>query len=419
MDILHAAQRLLCPSVYSVGSSQGGSTMKYFCMPADFKKETIDAYDRLNETYESKDSRIVETYGNVTVGDNFGSGRVLKQLPEVDFLAMKEYVEYSNEKGIDFSYTFNIPYWQNREFTKEGAFKLKEFLRHLYEIGVSDLTVSMPSFLDIVKWSGYDFKVKASAICHITTPNKALAYKKMGVERIVVDESVHRDFQTLKNIVKVFGENVEIIVNTMCHRNCVYRQFHYNETGGDSFGLCNEVGVNFFEHKCLLQRYDTLSGLLKLGWVRPEDLHYYSDIGITYFKLQGRQHVGKGGHIKALEVYLKESYDGNLMDLLDMFNPRYSFQVFIDNKKLDGYLEPYSRIAHFCKNDCTQCNYCDTYARKAIDYKKASEVVAYAKAFYNEHDQFKKLIDSLEPGEENRVNIGKEDMAIDFDFTRG
>ncbi len=388
--------------------------MKHFCMPADFKKETIDAYDKLNQKYP--DAGLMETYGNITVGDNFGSGRVLKQLPRVDFLGLKEYVEYSRQKGINFSYTLNIPYWQNREFTEEGALKVKRFLRDLYEIGIEDLTVSMPSFLEMVKLSGYDFKVKASAICHITNANKALAYKKMGVERIVVDESVHRDFGTLKEIVKVFGEKVEIIVNTMCHRNCVYRQFHYNETGGDSAGVCNEVGVNFFEHKCLLQRYDTISGLLKLGWVRPEDLKYYYDTGITYFKLQGRQHVAKGGHLKALEAYMKEDHHGNLMDLLDMYNPRYSFQVYIDNKKLDGFLETYVNNLHFCRNNCTKCNYCDTYARKAIDYKKTAEIVAYAKQFYHEHDQFKKLVDSVDL--EIPVDIGKEDVdsAIDFDF---
>jgi collagenase-like PrtC family protease len=381
-------------------------------MPADFKKETIDEFEKFNETY--KNSRVIETYGNITVGDNFGSGRVLKQLPPVDFLGLQEYVEYSASRGIQFSYTLNTPYWQNREFTREGALKIKEFLKHLYDIGIRDITVSMPSFIEMVKLSGFDFSIKASAICHINTPNKALAYKKMGVDRIVVDESVHRDFAVLKEIVRLFEGKVEIIVNTMCHRNCIYRHFHYNETGGDSTGVCNEVGVNFFEHKCLLQRYDTISGLLKLGWVRPEDLNYYADIGIDYFKLQGRQHVAKGGHLKALQAYMQESYDGNLMDLLDMFNPRYSFQVYIDNKKLDGFLEAYVKNKHFCKNNCSRCNYCETYARKAIDYEKTAQIIALAKEFYKEYDQFKKLVDSLE--EENPVKIGKKETAIDFDF---
>jgi len=385
---------------------------KYYCVPADFKKETIDRYDELHKRYP--DSRVKETYGNITDGDAFGSGRVLTQLPPVDFLGLKEYVEYSREKGIDFSYTLNLPYWNNREFTPEGVTKVLDFLNNIYEIGIRDLTVSMPSMLDLVKKSGKEFRIKASAICHINTVNKARAYKKMGVERIVADESVHRDFRTLRDMEALYGENVEIIVNTMCHRNCVYRHFHYNETGGDSVGECNDVGVNFFEHKCLLQRYDTIGGLLKLGWVRPEDQHYYYEIGIRHFKLQGRQHVLKGGHFNVLEAYMRESHDGNLMDLLDMYNPRYSFQVYIDNKKLDGLLEPYVKNDGFCKNNCDRCQHCENYARRAIDYEKAEEIVTLAKEFYNEYDQFQKLVDAQQKAQTSVT--AEADNDIDFDF---
>ncbi|NIM16720.1 MAG: hypothetical protein GTO45_32420 [Candidatus Aminicenantes bacterium] len=386
--------------------------MKYFCMPADFKKETIDKYEEINQTY--RDARVVETYGNITVGDNFGSGRVLKQLPKVDFLGLKEYVEYSLEKNIDFNYTLNVPYIGNQEFTQEGVFRIKRFLKNLYEVGIRTITVSLPSLVDIIKYSGCDFKLTASTICHINNANRALAYKKAGFERIVVDESIHRDFETLKSICGIFGDQVEMIVNTMCHRNCQYRNFHYNETGGDSAGIPNDVGINFFEHKCLLQRYDTIGGLLKLGWVRPEDLHYYYDTGIRYFKLQGRQHVHKGGHLRTLEHYLKESYDGGLMDLLDMFNPRYSFSVYLDNKKLDGFLEPYYKKGNFCKFNCSQCSYCDNFSKKCIDHEKAREIISLAREFYNESDQLKHIVESTEV--EETTDSQSQPMKVDFDF---
>ena len=42
--------------------------MKYFGVPADFKKETIEKYDKLNKEYSA--SRVIETYGNITL-ENF------------------------------------------------------------------------------------------------------------------------------------------------------------------------------------------------------------------------------------------------------------------------------------------------------------------------------------------------------------
>jgi collagenase-like PrtC family protease len=391
---------------------KGERKMKYFTIPSDFKKETIDAYVELNKKY--RDSRIIETYGNVTIGENLGSGRVIQGLPEVDLLDLQEYVKYSRAKGIEFSYTMNNPYLQNTEFTEEGAKRILGVLDGLYNIGVRSITVSMPSLISLIKFSKYDFKIKISTICHITNVNKAVSFARMGMERMVLDESIHRDFKTLRRIREVVGDKCEIIVNTMCHRNCIYRAFHYNQTGGDSVGKSNEVAVNFFEHNCMLQRYDGVHGLLRLAWVRPEDLKYYSGIGINYFKLQGRQHVINGDHLRAVESYMKESFDGNLMDLLDMFNTRYSFKVHLDNKKLEGFLRPYVEKENFCQMDCQKCGYCKSFAKKCIDAEKAKEVIASAEAFYKDFDQFKRLVQSVDEQQERKIK--ENEMNTQFEL---
>jgi hypothetical protein len=46
--------------------------MKYFCMPANVKKQTIDRYRDLNAAWP--DGKVVEAYGNITVENCFGSG---------------------------------------------------------------------------------------------------------------------------------------------------------------------------------------------------------------------------------------------------------------------------------------------------------------------------------------------------------
>jgi collagenase-like PrtC family protease len=220
----------------------------------------------------------------------------------------------------------------------------------------------------------------------------------MGVNRIVLDESVNRDFLALKKIQNSIGDKIELIANAICYKNCIYRMFHYNQMSCDSMTVTNDASINYYSHKCIMKRYENIANILKLSWIRPEDIKYYTDIGIHFFKLQGRQAVLQGDPVRAVECYFKESYDGDLLELLDMFMPTSNFRVFVDNKSLNGFILPYIKNDNFCSSDCKNCNYCESFAKKAIDLKKAKEITEYAQDFYTEYDQFSKLIHSDLPG---------------------
>jgi len=95
--------------------------MKYFSIPTDFKKETIDKLDQLNHSYDN--AKVIETYGNITLKNFLGSGRSVELLPEIDLTGLHDYVEYSKSKGIDFNYTLmplicGIQNLQPKEFLK-------------------------------------------------------------------------------------------------------------------------------------------------------------------------------------------------------------------------------------------------------------------------------------------------------------
>ena len=188
--------------------------------------------------------------------------------------------------------------------------------------------------------------------------------------------------------------------------------FHYNQIATDSVKVPDKASSNYYNHRCVLRRYENAANLLKLSWIRPEDIKYYTDIGIQYFKIQGRNHVLKGDAVKALGYYFKGSYDGDLLELLNLFNPTGSFKVSIDNKSLDGFLEPYFREENFCNSDCGNCNYCENFARKCIDIKKTEEVYHMADEFYSGYDQFKQLLDSVT---ENSKSSNKLDADFDLD----
>jgi hypothetical protein len=393
--------------------------VKYYSLPADFKKETIDAYHRLNQAYP--DTRVLETYGNITINNPLESGRPVDILPAVNLTGLQRYVEYSGERGIDFNYTINASYMGNKEFTEEGITTIYNFLGKLYNAGIRSLTVTLPSLIEIITWFPYDFRIKGSTIYQVTNVNKALELKKMGVERMVVDESLNRDFLTLKRLREAVGEGIEIIVNSICHKDCSYRLFHYNQIAGDSVEVSSGCSNSYFPHKCLVRRYRNSGNLLKLTWIRPEDIKYYTAIGIHYFKLQGRPRVLKGDPVRAAAAYFKEDYNGDLFELLNMFAPVSSFTVPVDNKKLTGFIKHFYDNPGFCRRDCSTCRFCESFANKCIDAGKLAEVYRLARDYYSQSDPVKENVDAViaaysQNREEKRMAEDTLQDEEEFDF---
>ncbi|GKX31191.1 protease [Vallitalea longa] len=381
--------------------------MKYFSIPADFKKSTIDRLYELNNTYE--DIKIIETYGQVTVGKILNSGRIMDVLPQINMAELKKYIEYCRKKNIEFSYTLNPACFGNYEFSEEGIKSILDLLNQLATIGITNITVSSPSLVEIVRESGFDFEIKASAICEIVSPNKANFYKKIGAERIVVDPDITRDFEKLKHICEVYGDKVEIIINNVCMHNCPYKMFHYNHEAH----CTNDQDIkDFFFNRCSMQKASDTANLLKLNWIRPEDIKLYEEVGIRYFKIQGRQNVLTGDIVKTLEYYFNESYDGNLFDLITIFSPYNSYQTYIDNKKLDGFVERFFREPGFCKEVCSKCGYCNRYAKMAIDVEESRELNRKCLEFYSEYDKFSKVL------KQNTFKHEQQTLSneLEFDF---
>lgn len=371
--------------------------VKYFNIPADFKNATIDKYADLNDKYT--DSQVIETYGQITLGNRIGSGRAYDLLPQIDLACLKAYIEYSKDKGIGFNYTLNTTCMGNMEFTQEGINKILQFLNELHRAGVRSLTVTLPSLIEIIRMHQYDFEIKSSTVCQVINANKAISYKKLGVDKIVIDESINRDFEALKNIRNAFGDKVEIITNVICHKNCIYEMFHHNQTSHDSGVNSDKSSATYYSHRCIMKRCENPENILKLAFIRPEDLVHYTDIGIHYFKLQGRQAAKDGDPVRAVTHYMEGDFDGNLMELLDMFSPTNSFQVYVDNKKLNGFIEPFVKKNGFCKNNCLKCNYCESFAKKHMDYQSIDEVFRLAENFYTQFDQFNNMVKEAKTSE--------------------
>lgn len=361
--------------------------MNYFNVPADFNTNTLEIYKELNDVY-GENSVIYETYGQITIGNMYGSGRANDLLPPVDDNMLADYVAASHRAGIGFNYTFNTTCLSNQEFTEEGMYELYDFLKKINDMGVNSITVAMPSLIEFIHNTGLDFKIKASTVCMVNSPNKAKTYEKLGVNSIVLDESINRDFGLLKRIVDGVGVAIELITNVVCHKDCIYELFHHNQKSHDYNTCHSNKSVDYYSHRCIMKRIEEPENILRLAWIRPEDIKYYNDIGVHYFKLQGRQAVLKGNPVRAVKAYMEQRYDGDFMQLLDMFCPTNAFSVEVDNSKLDDFIKPFISNGEFCKKDCQSCSYCHNYMKTHFDIEKLEEKYELARAFYRQYDSF-------------------------------
>jgi collagenase-like PrtC family protease len=337
--------------------------MKYFCMPSDFKNETIDKYNEINNKYNH--SKVIETFGQLAPDTVFGSCRGPKGLPEVDRHRLEDYVKYCNGKGIDFDYVINATCMSNEELTRSGYKKIKDFLEMLEGMGVGWVTISLPSLMEIAMYISPNLKIKASTVCQINSPHKAKFYEELGIKRIVLDEDIYREFNTLKSIRKVYSGDLEVIVNSFCVNDCPFKMFHYNSF---SHSHTNTDECAYFSSRCMNMHIGA-ENYMKLNWIRPEDIHYYFDTGICYFKVQGRTNVYSGNPAKAVTHYIEEHYDGDLISLLELFSSAKPLTIAnceIDNSKLDGFFEKYVKDPCFCTKICSECGYCKSFAEKSI-----------------------------------------------------
>ena len=332
-------------------------------------------------------------------------------LPQVDRNYVGRYIKACHERGLEFSYLLNAPCLGNLQYSKKGYGQLIELLEWIDQSGADAVTIGLPYLIDLVRKRFPRLKVKVSTTARVNTVRKALQYEDMGVEEIIIDEHINREFKTLEAIRKAVKCNLELIVNNICLWQCPYNYEHVNHDGhasreGEEDDYCY---LQYPGYLCLYRKLTDPVELLKSPWIRPEDIPHYEAIGYEHFKITER--FKKTSllleHVKAYE---NRRYDGNILDLFTLprkgaFTPVH-LEYFIkpehvnimkiselekvfdlevreliqmDNRKLDGFIE------FFKKNDCNQttcsaCRYCETVFEKVAvvneeGVKKASRRV--------------------------------------------
>ncbi|MBI5100066.1 MAG: U32 family peptidase [Nitrospirae bacterium] len=348
--------------------------------------DVINAVNNQNPLYPVK-----EIFGSLQVSP-VGSGRSAAVLPAVSNDGVVAHIKKAQKSGIQFNYLLNASCLGNREHDQNSRKAIFQYLDWISGLNVDIVTVTIPYLIDIITTNYPDLNVNVSIINHIDSAKKLRAFADMNVKRIILSFFKNRSFKFMSKAVASSDCELEILANDPCLLDCPNRYYHYNLVShGSQATEDNLSGSFFFDYpflNCTLKKLQDTSEIIKSPWIRPEDLKYYKDLGISWLKLSGR-FMNTKWLARCIEAYAKGVYEGNLWDIIDKesfrglsrkFNTSAvnfdlmgddiskieQFNIFVDNKKLDGFLDYFFVNGDKCNINCNTCNYCKKVAHEVI-----------------------------------------------------
>jgi collagenase-like PrtC family protease len=398
--------------------------MRKFTVPTPFTTEFLDDLAGLNAEFATSGGQIYEIYGSFQEGA-FNSARPAKYLPAVNRDQFARHVKSAKDRGIVFNYLFNAPSYANLEYTHEGRENLEELLRFLVASGVTSVTVAIPYLVEIISRRFPELEVVTSTIGYVGALAGVEQFHGAGADRVVLDVEVNRDFQFLEKACAESQIPLEVIVNPVCISQCHFKYNHYCVASmGSQSHLRGGAGIpynQYYLNWCFLQKLQKEGEFLKSPWMRPEDLHLWEEVGISYFKIAGRG-LPAAEILRLCRSYLAREFSGNLLDLLGW--PHWlafrenadgsklpALDVSIDNKALDGFLAFFARQKPQCRLGCSSCGHCLAWSRKSLsfnDEKLKDQYVA------NMTRNLHRLVDEIPSAEQSReaVSDWQEQAAL-------
>lgn len=222
---------------------------------------------------------------------------------------------------------------------KNNALGVANFARMAYDIGVNWLTITDPTIIMNVHHKVPEMNINLSVYARVTHPLMAMEFVDMGVKRVNLPQYLNRDpamIQRIADYIKPKGATIELYLNSKCvssgycpmsisHRN--WKQERKDTQTRDPFlGWCSGRRIK-----------NPLDNVF-VPLIRPEDKHFYDELGIEYYKIASRTDTPERT-IQLVRAWGERHFEGQFHELWSNVFSGKSF----DNKLLDGF---YGSVMH-------------------------------------------------------------------------
>ena len=212
-----------------------------------------------------------------------------------------------------------------------------DFIKSNY--GLQSITTTSPLIAKFVKSNFEDLDVRASVNMEVGSI-EGMQYISEYFDSFYMKRELNRDFDAIKTLYSWCMENgkeLYLLANSGCLNNCSAHNFHDNlvsheteiskmDNAYDFHGICKEF----------LKKEENYTALIdNTNFIRPEDIHKYE----PYFKAAKLATRVNPRPVRILESYIRGSYSGNILELLEPAHNIYPYIVENGNpltlKKLD------------------------------------------------------------------------------------
>jgi collagenase-like PrtC family protease len=346
--------------------------------------------------------RNVELFGGIP-GSLIAGGRASFVAPEVTEADAETYITAARKAGHSFNFLLNASCLDNREYRKDEFGKILRHIEWVQATSADWVTVTIPYLLQIIKKHYPALKTAVSSWARVESVRKAQYWEQMGADAIVLSEEINRDFKTLEAIRKAVKCKLILIANPGCLYGCPRSFYHANVMTHGSQGGHSSEGflVDHCYFSCTKDKIKNPAELIKIRWIRPEDIEDYEMAGVDCLKIIDRYKTTET-LLSYLKAYTSGRFDGNLVELLNLprkkaflpANIKYLLRdEYINTSKLmefaditdypvtEGLVLNNSRVPSnflsFFKtkdcatSDCEECGYCALIAKRALTVDKA------------------------------------------------
>jgi len=344
---------------------------------------------------------VYEIFGKLTA-DFIGGGRSSYILPGVSKEKLQRHVREAHENGLRFNYLLNAACLGNREFTVGGQRKIRQLLDWLGRIEIDSVTITMPYLLELIKKRYPRFKVHISLFADVDNLGSAKYWQELGADLITLySPSLNRNFEILKKIRQHVKCKLQLIANNSCLCFCPFAIYHrtMNAHASQSHDRSGGYNIDYCFLSCKYLKLKDPVNFIRSDWIRPEDVHYYEEVGIDSLKIVDRSRFTDSIAL-AVDAYTKRKFNGNLADIIPCYRTEtflkgrkklllalkyllrplavnfsllmklsripVGLNVYIDNRALDGFLEFFVQGKCIGQGACESCGYCYKVAEQAV-----------------------------------------------------
>lgn len=245
-----------------------------------------------------------------------------------------------SDAGIELNLLFNANCYgadsQSREFFNKIGDTI-DYIKNNY--GLKSVTTTSPLIAKFIKNNFENLHTRASVNMEIGSV-EGMKYIAEYFDSFYMKRELNRDFDAIKKLHRWCegnGKELYLLANSGCLNNCSAHNFHDNlvaheneiskmDNAYDFRGICKEF----------LKKEENYIALIEnTNFVRPEDIHKYE----PYFKAAKLATRVNPRPMRILESYIRGSYSGNILELLEPAHNIYPYIVENGNpiklRKLD------------------------------------------------------------------------------------